>query len=67
MMLVYGVLDRITCYSFAFALLFPSIDVAKNGGIMTQVLDNLRCPYQGRISFKDFELLCTRFRTKEFK
>ena len=66
MMLVYGVLDRIICYSFALALLLPSIDVANNGGIMTQVLDNLKCPCQGRISHKDFELLWTWLQTEEF-
>ena len=55
--------DCIACSSFTFALLLPSIDLANNGVRITQVLDNLRCPYRARSNLRtssfcmlDFEL-----------
>ena len=33
---------------------------------MAQVLDNLRCPCRGQISFKDFKLMHTRLQTEVF-
>ena len=39
--LLVVLVDRIACSSFAFALLLPSTNLANNGGIVTQELDNL--------------------------